>query len=414
MVNLIRFKPRTITCRNYKSYIPSAMNEELKSVDWSPVYDNNDVNSAWLYMKVITGIYDKYAPVFIKRVKGKPAPWLTEELKKLMDERDSLVRKYRRTNNNEDFHAYKIKRNKVNIMLRQAKSSYNKNLLDENSKTPEPFWKIVKSIYPIKSSITRTSQPFEIDGESTTDESRISNGFCSYFTHVVTTLKRKAFPLRDFVWRYPSGFPNRTANMFKFRNVSILEVERHLSSPKRYKSSGNDGLPPRLLKDSATIIAPPLTHIINLSLQHGLIPSEWKSTKIVPIHKSGSKSDFDNYRPISILPSVSKVIEKIVHRQLMKFLNDNRLLSENQFGFRPGRSTELAAIKFSDDIRRIVDQGNMVGAVFIDLTKAFDTISHGRLLSKLPGYGVTGVELDWFKILVQLVCSCLIQWSHIA
>ena len=119
---------------------------------------------------IITGIYDKYAPVFIKRVKGKPAPWVTEELKKLMNERDSLLRKYRRTNNIEDFHAYKIKRNKVNIMLRQAKSSHNKNLLDENSKTPESFWKIVKSIYPIKSSTTRTSQPFEIDGESTTDE----------------------------------------------------------------------------------------------------------------------------------------------------------------------------------------------------------------------------------------------------
>ena len=185
--------------------------------------------------------------------------------------------------------------------------------------------------------------------------------------------------------------------MFKFRNVSILEVESHLSSLKRSKSSGNDGLPPRLLKDSATIIAPPLNHNINLSLQHGLIPLEWKSEKIVPIHKSGSKSDFDNYRPISILPSISKVIEKIVHRQLMRFLNDNRLLSDNQFGFRPGMSTELAAIKFSDDIRRTVDQGQMGGAVFIDQTKAFDTISHGRLLSKRPAYGVTGVELDWFK-----------------
>ena len=146
------------------------MNKELKYVDWSPVYDNNNVKSAWLHMKVIiTGIYDKYVPVFIKRVKGKPAPWLTEELKKLMNECDSLLCKYCRTNNNEDFHAYKIKRNKVNTMLCQAKSSY-KNLLDENSKTPESFWKIVKSVYPIKTSITRTSQPFEIEGESTTDE----------------------------------------------------------------------------------------------------------------------------------------------------------------------------------------------------------------------------------------------------
>ena len=190
--------------------------------------------------------------------------------------------------------------------------------------------------------------------------------------------------------------------VFKFRNVSISEVERRLRTLKSTKSTGCDNLPPRLLKDSASNIASPLTHIINLSMQTGLFPSEWKSAKITPIHKSGSRSNFDNYRPISVLPAISKV---------MDFLNENKLLSKNQFGFRPKMSTELATVKFIDEIRMSVDKGNLAGAVFIDLTKAFDTISHSKLLGKLPQYGITGVELDWFNL--KIICSTVQLAFHI-
>ena len=100
----------------------------------------------------------------------------------------------------------------------------------------------------------------------------------------------------------------------------------------------------------------------------------------------------DNYRPISILPVVSKIIEKAIHLQLVKFLDQNSLLSEFQFGFRPKLSTELAAIHLFDNIRESVDSGKLVGAVFIDLSKAFDTVSHSTLLEKLPQYGIEGIE----------------------
>ena len=375
-INSTKFKPRTVTCRDYKSYNQRQMNNELKLIDWSYVYNNSNVNSAWIYMKtIITGIYLNYSRVITKRVKGKPAPWLTVELKQLMNERDGLLRKYRRSNNDEDLHAYKLKRNRVNTMMRQAKSSYNKNLLEENSKTPETFWKIIKSIYPVKSTTKTTSLSFEIDGEMSTDSLKISNAFSSYFSNITTTLKQKAFPLRNLVWRNPKSIDKRTEKVFKFQNVSISDVERRLRTLKSTKSTGCDNLPPRLLKDSASNIASPLTHIINLSMQTGLFPSEWKSAKITPIHKSGSRSNFDNYRPISVLPAISKVMETIVHHQVMDFLNENKLLSKNQFGFRPKMSTELAAVKFIDEIRMSVDKGNLAGAVFIDLTKAFDTIS---------------------------------------
>ena len=122
-----------------------------------------------------------------------------------------------------------------------------------------------------------------------------------------------------------------------------------------------------------------------------------KTAKVIPIHKSGTRSNFDNFRPISILLAISKIIERIIHRQVMSFLNENNLLSRFQFGFRSDLSTEYAETVLLDDIRRNVDKGNLVGAVFVDLSKAFDTLSHATLLDKLPQYGIQDTELEWFK-----------------
>ena len=225
---------------------------------------------------------------------------------------------------------------------------------------------------------------FDFQGEKTNDAIQVANGFCNFFSTVITTLRERAIHLCNFAWKPPRPVRKRTDKKFNFRPVSKLEVEKYLRSIKRNKSTGIDNLPPCLLKDAARTISAPLTHLINLSLQTGLFPKDWKLAKIVPIHKSGFHSSFDNYRPISVLPVLSKIIEKAVHRQVIEFIEQNKLLSAFQFGFRPKLSTELAATLLSDDIRKNVDEGKLVGAAFIDLRKAFDTISHSNLLDNCP------------------------------
>ena len=148
------------------------------------------------------------------------------------------------------------------------------------------------------------------------------------------------------------------------------------------------------------MISVPLSHIINLSLETGNFPQQWKVTKISPLHQSGSTTNFDNYRPISVLSLVSKRIEKIVYKQLKDCIqtDENKLLSTRQFGFRAKMSsTELAATLLLDGVRKNVDKGKLVGVVFIDLSKAFNTISHSKVLTKLPSYGIDGKELRWFE-----------------
>ena len=397
-INNGRFNPRLITCRDYKTYNARNMNSELKKVDWTPFYSQRNVNEAWAKMKnILSDIFGRHAPKISKKVRGKPAPWLSNKVKVLMNHRDKLLRRSKRTRKESDISEYKRKRNEVNIAIKRAKSDYHKKLLKESAKDPNKFWKTLKSIYPTKKNDKQTMKTLDIDGAKIKDPHLIAEAFCSFFTGIVTTLKEKAFPLCNFRWKRPTKMSTRTDQKFIFKTVSRYEVKQQLKSIKRNKATGLDDLPPGLIKDSAELISAPLAHLINLSLKTGIFPTDWKTAKVIPTHKSGAHSNPDNYRPISVLPVISKVIEKVIHHQLIIFLDKNHLLTNFQFGFRPKLSTEYAATILLDSIRDNVDKGRLVGAIFVDLSKAFDTVSHAMLLDKLPIYGVQGKELEWFK-----------------
>ena len=188
-----------------------------------------------------------------------------------------------------------------------------------------------------------------------------------------------------------------TKKFFEFTAVGKPFVLKQLKCLKAKKATGLDGLPARLLKDSANVIADCVTHLINLSIETGAVPSDWKQAKVVPLFKSGNKDDLDSYRPISILLILSKILEKAVFHQLHSYLSENSLLSPYQSGFRANQSTQLAVTFLTDKIRSHMDKGLLTGAVFIDLKKAFDTVPHDGLLNKLYRYGIQGQPLSWFE-----------------
>lgn len=190
----------------------------------------------------------------------------------------------------------------------------------------------------------------------------------------------------------------RTTQRFSFKSVSPSETFKHLKNLQRNKSSGIDDLPPNLLKDVADEIAKPSSSfIINKSLSTTTIPSLWKSSKVTPIHKSGSKTDCNNYRPISVLPCLSKIMEQFVQRQLSNYLEKYNLLKSSQFGFLPRRLTELVCTLLVDGIRKNMDNRLLIGVIFLDLSKVFDTVSHSYVLEKLPPSEFKGPNLHGLR-----------------
>ena len=166
---------------------------------------------------------------------------------------------------------------------------------------------------------------------------------------------------------------------------------------KLKSSTGHDKLSNKLVKEIIQPIARPLTHIFNLSLSTGVVPDIFKLAKVIPIFKTGDKCNPNNYRPISLLPAFSKILEKIVHKRLLKFLCKHNIIYPQQYGFLKGRSTEQAMADIILMISNAIDNKSLSLGIFLDLSKAFDSISHKILLQKLSRYGIRGVSLKWFN-----------------
>ena len=190
---------------------------------------------------------------------------------------------------------------------------------------------------------------------------------------------------------------NFQENRFEFRAIQDQELRDAVGKLKNSKSFGDDKIASFFLKLALPFVAKSLLKIFNTSLETSKFPDTWKTARVAPIFKDGDKSIWSNYRPISVLPVVSRLFEKLVFNQLYKYLDSNRLLSNGQSGFRLLFSTLTCLLKTTDEWYDGFDNDYMIGSVFIDLRKAFDTVNHEILCQKLEHYGVCDRNLSWFQ-----------------
>ena len=329
--------------------------------------------------------YNKFAPMMKRKVRAIRCPWRTPETFDAIKTRDYYLRKAKKSGADNCWYHCKNARNKVNRLIRKSKAQYHQSLISDNAKDPKNFWKAVKQVYPMKEKHPSSYKAFEISGRLIDDKRDIANSFCEFFTSQAAKLC-ELLP-NQFKWQNTSDIV-QTPHNFNFRPVTKAKVLRNLNNLKASKSAGPDNLPPRLMKDAAEALAGPLTYLINLSFKQSTFPNRIKIAKVIPLFKSGPRKNLDNYRPISILPILSKIFERIAYEQFAEYLEKNEMIVSTQFGFKKRYNTELAVTEFTDSIRRSIDQGKMTGAVFIDLQNAFDTVEHSILLKKLPYYGI--------------------------
>ena len=184
-------------------------------------------------------------------------------------------------------------------------------------------------------------------------------------------------------------------NAFVLKEVSEDYIFKELQNLKGNKGTGIDQMPARFIKDAACVIKRPITHIVNLSIRTEKVPLEMKQARVTPLFKKNNKFEVGNYRPVSILSIVSKILEKSVNDQLCDYLTENNILYQYQSGFRKAHSTDTCLIHLQDYIRSDISRGNYTGMVLIDIQKAFDSVDHGILCTKLKAMGIGSV--DWFK-----------------
>ena len=162
------------------------------------------------------------------------------------------------------------------------------------------------------------------------------------------------------------------------------------------KAHGHDNVAVRSLKAACSLLSPSIARLVNLSIATACVPDTWKIAMVSPIHKSESKEDIQNYRPISLLPLLSKVLEKVICKQLLLYVEGNKILQKYFSGFRKHHSTQTALLRLSDDLLENIDKGLVTALILMDLSKAFDTLDHGILLTKLVKYGFDPHTIFWF------------------
>lgn len=360
----------------------------INNADWSPVIGSSDAQVAYSkFSHIITEFIDSCTTSTLQRKNNfSPVnPWLTQGLLTSLRKKDNLYRKTKRQPYNLQLKArYKKYSNLLTNLLKKAKRNFYENKILHTGNNTAKQWRVLNSFL---NSQCKTEISEIRHGSSTcSNPSDIANAFSSFFSET-SSLSTSTHIVNNIA---------RASHSFFLYPATPVEVRATISNLKN-TSPGHDKIHATCIKENVDAISDIFTHVVNLIFKSGVFPRELKKSLITPVFKKGDKALMNNYRPISILPFFSKVIEKIVEKRLSSYLNKFNLLTPRQFGFRPGLSTNLALIALTDYIKLEIDNGKFVGGIFIDFTKAFDTINHDILFSKLALYGINGPPLQLLR-----------------
>lgn len=344
-------------------------------------------------MTIFLALFNKYFPLIIKHLRADHynKPYITPEIKQMIREKNILARRCAEkpiTFGGE----YRRVRNQVTQTIRNAKGNYYKRKLEEGAGNSKKVWKVINSVLG-KHKNKQLNDNFIHNNNEINDPQIIADQFNSYFINVGKNLAEN---IEDSNISFNSYLHNRQESTFTMSPITSDELISTVNN-LRDSSPGCDGVPMNILRSVVPLLSPVLLHLCNKSFSTGVFPDQLKIAKVLPIHKSGDKRLFNNHRPISVLPAISKILEKLMYNRISEFCTTNNIISQAQYGFRQGRSTETALTKFKNDVLKAFDNRSYTISLFLDMSKAFDTVDHQILLEKLKHYGIRDTAYHWFK-----------------
>ena len=391
--------------RNWKIFDKENFILDFLALDWNKLLKleekNPDISFSNFY-KEIDNLMDRYAPlkkVSKKQCKMRHKQWVTPGIRKSIHKRNQLYKQFIKCKNAEqklNLHLqFKSYRNSIVNLLRISKNNHYKRYFNFNIQNSRQLWKGIREIIQNNKSAFSNNISLNINDNLVSDPNIVSNSFNEFFTSVASKIRDNINPSTG---SFKQHLKNNPLKSFFFRPTDGIEVAEIISSLNPKKASGPHSIPPQILNTILPDISRILADIFNLSFETGSFIDSLKLVKVIPVYKNkGSPLDTNNYRPISLLSNIDKILEKLVYSRLISFLDKENLLYQNQFGFRSKHATSHALIKLTEQIRASLDRGNFSCGIFIDLQKAFDTVDHEILLEKLKYYGVRGLANKWFR-----------------
>ncbi|MES9974559.1 MAG: reverse transcriptase domain-containing protein, partial [Candidatus Thiodiazotropha sp.] len=324
-----------------------------------------------------------YVPrVLVKRTDKHQLP---RKIRRLLQQRSKLFAKQLRTKTAVDMHNFRRVRNLCKSSIRKHKNQVQSKILEAAKTDKSVLFKYIRK--------QRKSEPLAMclrmeDGTTTTNPEEIAEILRRCYEETFGNEGSELYP----------AIPERSFDSpLDEVNLTIDEVRRELKAIKPYTAMGLDKIHPRILKEAADTVAAPLYGIFTESLRSGTLPTYWRQASICPIYKGGDRHSPSNYRPISLTSIPCKILERLLKKRIMSHLENNKLLSQRQHGFRPNHSCLTNLLCFMDSLTQAYDNREVSDAIFFDFAKAFDRVPHRPLLYKLYSYGIRGALLKWIQ-----------------